>query len=438
MILAILGTFAFSISSLPYAKQQLQRVCSPSELAICEGISENCRRMCMDEACLLSSYVFILDDEKTKELELSDDVRTIVDELHSITSISDWNMRDIRVIFILVAKRLYTFQQSAHISTHICDETMNTYVPIVDALGFDEIRNELGDLSFLKSHPLEYAKIRTNLQKTSQDFYSKAMFLSSEIARFMKHTPYGYNMEMRRKAIFSLYHKMIKMNRQSCNDLADIVAIRVTLNTTEYAPCYQVMMFIQGTWPVVKHSTHDYILYPKSNGYMTLHTTVNVSGIPIEVQIRTAEMHENAELGSAAHALYKADHLRGIIRDLLDRRDLKSTQYSISHIDHVECLPTFGDEIVLDSRSYAFKLDKSLPELKKIDIYAIDERAYLCRLALLAKNTILKDVRMRCVNGHIFITLFALGNVDKLIVDIESMSATIKTRLQQIPSDILH
>ena len=96
----------------------------------------------------------LFDEDRVVDLPISDEVKLIVDEIHATPTILDWNMRDIRVMLILAAQRLYMFENFPEmISDDVCDETMKIYVPIIDALGFSDITSELGDLALLAPIP---------------------------------------------------------------------------------------------------------------------------------------------------------------------------------------------------------------------------------------------------------------------------------------------
>ena len=225
---------------------------------------------------------------------------------------------------------------------------------------------------------------------------------------------------------------MVQRGLTSCSDVTDVIAMRVILNTTAHEPCYQLMMFIQGTWPIVPHSTYDYIRFPKMNGYRTLHTAVNLTGTPIEVQIRTRSMHNVAETGSAAHALYKSEGWHPLIKAILEQREMKAEFETGDGVKCVECLPVFGDEVVLDSATHSRKFDFCVPCVKKINVIAVEERGYIHRVASIIREHNVKDIRFRSLNGHVFMALYMIGDVDDVVCDIDRLEATVTTKVQQL------
>ena len=217
--------------------------------------------------------------------------------------------KDLRVLLIKLADRLHNMRTLGGMAPdkqrRIAQETLDIYAPLAHRLGIQEIKQQLEDLSFAALYPKRYAELDYLVSTRSPE---RDVFLAlavSEIRGRLKELGIEADVTGRGKHLWSIYEKMILKNREF-DDIFDIVAVRVIVDSIK--DCYAALGSIHGRWRPVGGRFKDYIAVPKFNLYQSLHTTViGPSGRPIEVQIRTREMHQRAEWGVAAHWAYKGD-----------------------------------------------------------------------------------------------------------------------------------
>lgn len=216
--------------------------------------------------------------------------------------------KDIRVIIIKLADRLHNMRTLAALPLHRRNfkarETMDVYAPLADRLGISSIKWELEDLAFLYLEHDEYEHVALMVQETraqrEQNITSTIHMLEQELHKVGIS---DFQIQGRPKHLWSIYQKMLRKDK-SFNDIYDLVAIRVL--TKSVGDCYLALGAVHTIWHPLPGRFKDYIAMPKPNGYRSLHTTVvGVDARPIEIQIRTFEMHDQAEYGIAAHWLYK-------------------------------------------------------------------------------------------------------------------------------------
>ena len=217
--------------------------------------------------------------------------------------------KDIRVLLVKIADRLHNMRTIKAITKEdkrkrIAQETMEIYAPLADRMGMHRIRDELEDLSFeiLNNDARKLIKIRLdeiNLDK--KDIFEELSFELSEILNenHIKAEIYG-----REKTPFSIWRKVQK-KRVSLEQITDIIGFRIILDNIDN--CYKTLGIFHKKWNCIPGKFKDYISSPKINGYKSIHTSVIGSNKkPIEIQIRTKEMHEFAERGVASHWQYKS------------------------------------------------------------------------------------------------------------------------------------
>ncbi len=217
---------------------------------------------------------------------------------------------DIRVVVIKLADRLHNMRTLAALPpdrrVFKARETMDVYAPLADRLGISSIKWELEDLAFFWLEPEEYQRVARMVQDSraqrEDDTESAIKMLDDELKSVgLK----DYQITGRPKHLWSVYQKMTRKGRDF-SDIYDLIALRVITQTV--GDCYSALGAVHSLWYPIPGRFKDYIATPKSNLYQSLHTTVVGSdGRPIEIQIRTVEMHEASEYGIAAHWLYKKD-----------------------------------------------------------------------------------------------------------------------------------
>ena len=214
---------------------------------------------------------------------------------------------DIRVIIIKLADRLHNMRTLSHTSKEkqkrIAQETLDIYAPIANRLGIWNIKGELEDLSFRYLHPQEYAQIQEKLAATHTRREHEFTEIKGRLREIMDASHIECEITGRPKHLYSIYGKMLDRNKPF-EMLRDLRGVRVIVNTV--ADCYAALGQIHTHWRPIPNEFDDYIANPKDNFYQSLHTAVMYDdGKPLEVQIRTYEMHHNAEYGIAAHWRYK-------------------------------------------------------------------------------------------------------------------------------------
>ena len=216
--------------------------------------------------------------------------------------------QDIRVLIIKLNDRLHNMETLGHVKPEkqlrIARETLEIYVPVAHRLGMQKIRKELEDLAFPYVHPAEAKQIQDILAGK----YSKAeLALEKErksLQRRLAETGFvDFHTSYRVKGLYSMYHKLKRKNWDD-EAIYDLLALRVIVPTVE--DCYRTLGVVHKLWRPLPGRVKDYIAFPKPNGYQSLHTTTTTpNGIILEIQIRTQQMHREAEYGVASHILYK-------------------------------------------------------------------------------------------------------------------------------------
>jgi len=219
---------------------------------------------------------------------------------------------DLRVLIIKLADRLHNMRTIAAMPSEkqqrIAQETLDIYAPLAHRLGMQDMKQQLEDLSFASLYPKRYAELDHLVSERSpeRDVYLAAAL--AEVRARLAEVGIVAEVTGRGKHLWSLYEKMVVKGREF-DDIFDLVAMRIIVDSTK--DCYAALGSIHGRWRPVVGRFKDYIAMPKFNLYQSLHTTViGPMGKPIEVQIRTHEMHQRAEWGVAAHWAYK-DQGRG-------------------------------------------------------------------------------------------------------------------------------
>lgn len=216
--------------------------------------------------------------------------------------------QDLRVVMIKFADRLHNLRTLEHVREdkrqRIALESIEVYAPLANRLGMGKLKGEIEDAAFPYAYPKEYKEVE-EIFNEKKGPYKKYLFEVSEHLRkeLNKNKIKYIDINYRIKHKFSLYKKLLKYNHD-IDKIYDIVALRVVVETVE--DCYRVLGIIHAVWNPLPGRIKDYIAVPKPNGYRSIHTTIftGLGGIA-EIQIRTLEMHAEAEYGIAAHYAYK-------------------------------------------------------------------------------------------------------------------------------------
>ena len=286
-------------------------------------------RMDEDTICAALLHDTVEDTPATKDELIERFGQTVADLVDGVTKLTSiqvssmdakqaWNLRkmflamsrDIRVVIIKLADRLHNMRTLAALPPDRrlfkARETMDVYAPLADRLGISSVKWELEDLAFFWLEPEEYQRVARMVQDSRaqrEDDTERAIKTLDDELKSAGLT--GYQITGRPKHLWSIYQKMTRKGREF-SDIYDLIALRVITQTV--GDCYSALGAVHSLWNPMPGRFKDYIATPKANLYQSLHTTVvGPDGKPIEIQIRTAEMHEASEYGIAAHWLYKKE-----------------------------------------------------------------------------------------------------------------------------------
>ncbi|HET7466041.1 MAG TPA: bifunctional (p)ppGpp synthetase/guanosine-3',5'-bis(diphosphate) 3'-pyrophosphohydrolase [Candidatus Dormibacteraeota bacterium] len=214
---------------------------------------------------------------------------------------------DLRVVLIKLADRLHNMRTLDPLPEvkrrKISRETLDIYAPLAHRLGIGQIKWELEDLAFRNLEPDAYEDVAKRIARKRHERERLVTDLSEVLARELEKVGIQAEITGRPKHIYSVWQKMTR-DQKDFTEIYDLSAIRVLVDSVR--DCYGVLGVVHSLWKPVPGRFKDYVAMPKSNGYQSLHTTVIAhTGEPIEIQIRTHEMHRVAEFGVAAHWTYK-------------------------------------------------------------------------------------------------------------------------------------
>src|SRR3954469_2438304 len=261
---------------------------------------------------------------------------------------------DVRVILIKLADRLHNLRTIEYLGKQKqlqkARETLEVYAPLAHRLGIHALKWELEDLAFQTLHPRKYEEIKQMVAERRTDreelVREAAMVLQKELDK----VDVPADIAGRAKHFFSIYDKMAKKGREF-NEIYDLTAMRVIVERKGdegTRDCYGALGLIHSLWKPMPRRFKDFVAMPKVNRYRSLHTTViGPEGRPLEIQLRTREMHETAELGIAAHWAYKAGkgrpadaEWREWVKQLMDTSETEAGS--------VEFLKTFRTDLFED------------------------------------------------------------------------------------------
>ncbi len=266
-------------------------------------------------AAIVDGATKISDVFKSREITQAESYRKLLLSL----------VNDVRVMLIKFADRLHNMRTIDSLprdrQERMARETMDIYAPFAHRFGLGTIKWELEDLSFKVLNRSAYDDIKRQLNTTREEREEYIEKFSRPIAEKLKELGLTYEINGRPKHLYSIYRKLV-MRSKTLDELYDLFAIRVIIDTEENNDCFLVYGMVSEIYTPVPERFKNYISVPKKNGYQSLHTTViGTDGKRVEVQIRTRAMHDYAERGVAAHFRYKANS--GATASWIDSKDLE-------------------------------------------------------------------------------------------------------------------
>jgi len=298
------------------------------------GAAKICAELHLDEQTIAAALLHdVVEDTGTdiKEVrtEFGDEIAQLVEGVTKLTRIQFQSReqaeaenyrkmivamaQDVRVILIKLADRLHNMRTIEYLGkqkqVQKARETLEVYAPLAHRLGINKLKWELEDLAFATLHPRKYEEIKAMVSERRADREEHVREAAMTLQRELEKVDIPADIAGRAKHFYSIYDKMAKKGREF-NEIYDLTAMRVIAERSgeEGArDCYGALGLIHSLWKPMPGRFKDYVAMPKLNGYQALHTTVvGPEGRPLEIQVRTREMHETAEFGVAAHWGYKS------------------------------------------------------------------------------------------------------------------------------------
>ena len=297
------------------------------------GVARICAELHLDEQTIAAALLHDVIEDTGSELEeirteFGQEIAQLVEGVTKLTRISFQSReqaeaenyrkmivamaRDVRVILIKLADRLHNMRTIEYLGrqkqAQKARETLEVYAPLAHRLGIHALKWELEDLSFQTLHPRKYAEIKAMVADQRADREAQADKAADILGDELVKADVPAEITGRAKHLYSIYDKMAKRGREF-NEIYDLTALRVICERSGEEgtrDCYAALGLVHSLWKPMPGRFKDFVAMPKLNRYRSLHTSViGPDGRPLEIQVRTREMHEEAEYGVAAHWLYK-------------------------------------------------------------------------------------------------------------------------------------
>lgn len=313
----------------------LLKQANKSQIYTIEQVSKTLSDLKMGDECFLSAVLYVIKDKSTIDYKVIEekypkDTAFLLEKLNSINFFTNYsdkeeekesirNMiltmaKDIRVMIILLCFVLYKVEnidliESSAEKTEFMQSVRDIFAPLSARLGLNEIKNKLEDETFKFLEPVMYKELVNNKYLNSADLQLQVDKTIKELKEIVAELHINAKIYGRQKHLSSIYKKM-QTKKLPLAKIYDLVAVRVIVETVE--ECYLVLGKINSKFTILPYRFKDYIAVPKINGYRSIHTGILAeNNRPVEIQIRTREMHEFNEYGVAAHWIYKS---RGVTK----------------------------------------------------------------------------------------------------------------------------
>jgi GTP pyrophosphokinase len=307
------------------------------------GVAKICAELRLDEQTLAAALLHDVVEDTDHDIddvrvEFGDEIAHLVDGVTKLTRVQFQSREqaeaenyrkmvvamaeDVRVILVKLADRLHNLRTIEYLGKQKqiqkAKEALEVYAPLAHRLGIHALKWELEDLAFQTLHPRKYEEIKTMVAERRADREGHVAEAADVLQRELAKVDVPAEISGRAKHFYSIYDKMVKKGREF-NEIYDLTAMRVIVERRGEEgtrDCYGALGLIHSLWKPMPGRFKDYIAMPKFNGYRSLHTTViGPEGRPLEIQVRTREMHETAELGVAAHWAYTRGGKRAAAAD---------------------------------------------------------------------------------------------------------------------------
>jgi GTP diphosphokinase / guanosine-3',5'-bis(diphosphate) 3'-diphosphatase len=307
------------------------------------GVAKICAQLRLDDQTLAAALLHDVVEDTEAELddvrgEFGDEIARLVDGVTKLTRVQFQSREqaeaenyrkmvvamseDVRVILVKLTDRLHNLRTIEYLGKQKqiqkAKEALEVYAPLAHRLGIHALKWELEDLSFQILHPRKYDEIKTMVAERRADREGHVAEAADQLTRELDKVDIPAEISGRAKHFYSIYEKMVKKGREF-NEIYDLTAMRVIVERRGEEgtrDCYGALGLIHSLWKPMPGRFKDYVAMPKFNGYRSLHTTViGPEGRPLEIQVRTREMHDMAELGVAAHWAYTGEGKRAASAD---------------------------------------------------------------------------------------------------------------------------
>lgn len=340
--------------------------------------------------------------------------------------------QDIRVLIIKLCDRLHNMRTLEFVpkekQLRIAKETLEIYAPIAYRLGIKKLQRDLEDIAFKYVYPVEYEDIKKIMKARREKIEAELSKFEKLLKKKLAENDFtDFHIDHRVKSMYSLFKKL-KKYKGDVESIYDISALRVTVK--DVSDCYKVLGIVHSNWRPLPERIKDYIASPKLNGYQSIHTTIFTGdGAIIEVQIRTEEMHREAEYGIASHVSYKEGLKKKTtnpnllwIKSILPKKNMSDKKISASKDvpswikELVEYQKEAGDEFIDDIKSDFFE-ERIFVFTPKGDVIDLPKDSCVIDFAYAIHTDIGQHISSAKINGKFMSITTRLQNGDRVEVE---------------------